>query len=155
MLRPMRRLLKFIGIGVVAVFVLIQAVPYGRDHSNPPVTQAAQWPPGKGQMLAEQSCYDCHSNLTQWRWYSNIAPVSWLVQNDVDEGRGVLNFSEWDKGQPDLGELTEQVSGGEMPPSKYTLIHSGASLSSEEKAQLVAALAKLYATDPPPPGGGD
>ena len=57
-------------------------------------------------------------------------------------------------GQPDLGELVEQVESGEMPPTKYTLIHSGASLSSEEKRQLVAALTGLYATDPPPPGGG-
>ncbi len=149
----MRRWLKFIGLGLVALFVLIQAVPYGRDHSNPPVTLAAQWPPGQGEVLAEQSCYDCHSNLTEWRWYSNIAPVSWLIQNDVDEGRSTLNFSEWDRGQPDLGEMVEQVSSGEMPPTKYTLIHSNASLDSEAKKQLVAALTRLYATDPPPPGG--
>lgn len=150
----MRRWLKFIALGLVALFVLIQAVPYGRDHSNPPVTQAAKWPPGPGKMLAEGSCYDCHSNLTDWRWYASIAPASWLVQNDVEEGRDALNFSEWDRGQPDLGELVEQVNGGEMPPSKYTLIHSGAGLGAEEKKQLVAALTELYANDPPPPGGG-
>lgn len=150
----MRRWLKFIALGVVGLFVLIQAVPYGRDHSNPPVTRAAKWPPGQGEALAEQACNDCHSNLTNWRWYSNVAPVSWLVQSDVEDGRDVLNFSEWDRGQPDLGELSEQVSGGEMPPTQYTLIHPAASLDSEQKELLVAALTKLYANDPPPPGGG-
>ncbi len=150
----MRRLFKLVALGAVALFLVIQLVPYGRDHGNPPVTQAAKWPPGPGQQLAVQSCYDCHSNLTKWRWYSNIAPVSWLVQHDVEDGRGALNFSEWDKGQPDLGELAEKVSSGEMPPTQYTLIHPSAGLSSSEQAQLVAALTRLYATDQPPPGGG-
>ncbi len=150
----MRRLFKLIALGAIGLFLVIQLVPYGRDHSNPPVTQAAKWPPGPGEQLAVQSCYDCHSNLTKWRWYSNIAPVSWLVQHDVEDGRDVLNFSEWDKGQPDLGEVAEKVSSGEMPPTQYTLIHPSASLSSSEQAQLVAALTRLYAKDPPPPGGG-
>ncbi len=146
--------MKLVVLVGVAALVLAQAVPYGRDHSNPPVTRAAKWPPGPGEQLAEQSCYDCHSNLTKWRWYSNIAPVSWLVQHDVEDGRGVLNFSEWDRGQPSLGEVVEQVSGGEMPPTQYTLIHPSASLSSSEKAELVAGLTGLYANEPPPPGGG-
>lgn len=150
----MRRLLKPIALGAVGLFLLIQLVPYGRDHGDPPVTQAAKWPAGPGEQLAEQSCYDCHSNLTKWRWYSNVAPASWLVQHDVDEGRGALDFSEWDKPQPDLGEVVEQVSSGEMPPTKYTLIHPSASLSSQEKSQLAAAITHLYANEPPPAGGG-
>ncbi len=149
-----RRTIKFVLLGALALFLLIQLVPYGRSHANPPVTQAAKWPPGKGEQLAEQSCYDCHSNLTKWRAYSNVAPVSWLVQHDVDEGRGALNFSEWNRGQPDLAEVVEKVTSGEMPPTQYSLIHSAARLSSTEKTQLVAALTRLYATDPPPPGGG-
>ena len=80
--------------------------------------------------------------------------MSWLIQRDVDEGRGVLNFSEWNRAQPDLGELLDQVSGGEMPPSQYTLIHPSAGLSSTEKSQLAQALTQLYASDPPPIGGG-
>lgn len=150
----MRRLLKYLFLGAAAGLLLIQLVPYGRDHSNPPVTQAAKWSPGPGQQLAVQSCYDCHSNLTKWRWYSNVAPVSWLIQHDVEDGRGALNFSEWDKGQPGLGDLVEKVSSGEMPPTQYTLIHPSASLSSSGQAQLVAALTRLYAGDPPPLGGG-
>lgn len=144
-------------IGVVLVlvgaFLLIQLVPYGRDHANPPVTQAARWSDKDAEQLAQQSCYDCHSNLTEWRWYSNIAPASWLVQKDVDEGREILNFSEWNRGQPDLGEMTEVVNEGEMPPLKYTLPHPSAKLSDSEKATLVRGLEQLYSQDTPPFGG--
>jgi hypothetical protein len=146
-----KRVAKLSVLSAVGLFVLIQAVPYGRSHSNPPVTRAAKWPPGAGEQIARESCYDCHSNLTKWRWYSNIAPVSWLVTHDVEDGRGILNFSEWNKGQPGLGDVVEQVTGGSMPPFKYTAIHPSASLSSSEKSQLASALSRLYAADPPPP----
>ncbi len=145
------RIVKWVVIGLVGVFVLIQAVPYGRAHDNPPATRAAQWPDPGAEQLAEQSCYDCHSNLTTWRWYTNIAPASWLVTKDVNEGRGILNFSEWDKPQPDLGELSESISGGGMPPLQYTLPHPSTKLSADEKAQLIAGLQQLYAQDPPGP----
>ena len=151
---PLTKALKIAALAAAGLFVLAQLVPYGHAHSNPVVTRAADWPAGKGEQLAEQSCYDCHSNLTRWRWYSNVAPISWLVQHDVEDGRGALDFSEWDRGQPPLEEVAEQVSGGEMPPTQYTLIHPSASLSSSERAQLVTALTKLYAQDPPPAGGG-
>ncbi len=149
-----RRAVRYAVLGGLGLTVLIQLVPYGRDHSNPPVSKAARWTDPTGEQLAQQSCYDCHSNLTEWRWYSNIAPMSWLIQRDVDEGRGVLNFSEWNRAQPDLGELLDQVSSGEMPPIQYTLIHPSAGLSTTEKSQLAHALTRLYGSDPPPIGGG-
>jgi Haem-binding domain len=149
-----RSTIKVAVVAVAALAVLSQGVPYGRDHANPPVTRAARWPAGPGEQLAEQSCYDCHSNLTRWRWYSNVAPVSWLVQHDVEDGRGVLDFSEWDRGQPSLEKVVGQVSSGEMPPTKYTLIHPSASLSARERERLTKALAGLYAFDPPAGSGG-
>jgi heme-binding protein len=150
---PSRRALKLVALGALALLLLIQAVPYGHAHSNPPVTQAAKWPPGPGQEIAEAGCYDCHSNLTKWRWYSSVAPASWLVEHDVEDGRGALDFSEWDKPQPDAGELIEKVTSGEMPPLQYKIAHGEARLSSKQKEQLAAAITRLYATDPPP--GGD
>lgn len=150
----LRRNAKWLLLGGLALLVLAQAVPYGRAHSNPPVTEAARWPAGPGEQIAEQSCYDCHSNLTRWRWYSNVAPASWLVQHDVEDGRDILNFSEWNRGQPGAGDVVEQVSSGEMPPLQYTILHPSASLSASEKSKLVAALTRLYVADPPPPGGG-
>ena len=80
--------------------------------------------------------------------------MSWLVQRDVDDGRGILNVSEWDKPQPDLGEVLEQVKGGGMPPTQYKLIHADARLSKAERAELAAALERLYRRDPPAATGG-
>jgi hypothetical protein len=145
---------KLAVLSALALLLLIQLVPYGHAHSNPPVTQAAKWPPGPGRQIAEAGCYDCHSNLTGWRWYSSVAPASWLVQHDVEDGRGALDFSEWDKPQPDASEVAGKVTSGEMPPLQYRLIHPSARLSSAERKQLAAAITRLYATDPPPRGGG-
>ena len=72
--------------GLVVAFALIQLVPYGRDHTNPPVTSEAHVGQSADAELAKRACFDCHSNETVWPWYSNVAPVSWLVQRDVDEG---------------------------------------------------------------------
>src|SRR5574340_945670 len=72
---------------VLAGFLLIQLVPYGRNHTNPPVTGEPRWDSPQTRALAARACFDCHSNETKWRWYSNIAPISWLIQRDVDSGR--------------------------------------------------------------------
>ena len=151
---PSRRGLRVAALAIVAGALLIQLVPYGHAHPNPPVTRAAKWPSGPGQQIAEAGCYDCHSNLTKWRWYSNVAPASWLVEHDVEDGRAILDFSEWDKPQPGAGELVEKVESGEMPPLQYKLAHSAARLSAQQKKQLAVAITRLYATDPPPAGGG-
>lgn len=146
-------LVKSALLGALALLLLIQLVPYGRDHADPPVTQAAQWPSGSAQDIFQSSCGDCHSNMTIWRWYSNIAPASWLVQNDVNGGRARFNISEWDQIQPDLSEVQDQVTSGGMPPLQYTLAHPSKKLSADEKQQLVDGLTKLYAADPPQTGG--
>ena len=66
------------------------------------------------------ACMDCHSNETEWPWYSNVAPVSWLVQNDVDEGRRRLNLS---TGGADFDEMIETIEEGSMPPWQYKPAH--------------------------------
>lgn len=138
------------GLVALAVLVLIQAVPYGHDHTNPPVTQAAKLDPGTRAILTE-ACADCHSNLTRWPWYTNVAPASWFAKSDVDGGRETLNFSEWDRAQPAVDELAEVIASGQMPPTKYRILpnHAKARLSDAEKARLIAGLRRLYATDPP------
>ncbi|RLD69926.1 MAG: cytochrome C, partial [Bacteroidetes bacterium] len=86
-------------------------------------------------------CYDCHSNETNYPWYSYVAPVSWLVGKDIREGREELNFSEWeslskiDKAKH-LDNIIDEVSDGDMPMNIYTIIHTDAKLSSEEIEQL-------------------
>jgi hypothetical protein len=118
----------------------LQLIPYGRNHTNPPVISEPTWNSPETQMLAERACYDCHSNETKWPWYSNIAPVSWLVQRDVDEGRRALNFSDWGSSGEEGEELGEVIYRGSMPPSKYLITHPEARLSDAEKQALAQGM---------------
>lgn len=137
---------KFIlwGILVLAVvFLGIQLVPYGRQHENPPVGNEVDWGDPAERELAVTACYDCHSNETVWPWYSSIAPISWLVQSDVEEGRRILNFTEWPPRHLEREELAEVVYGGVMPPAYYTFIHAGAQLTDTQKQVLARGLQQI------------
>jgi hypothetical protein len=139
---------------LLVLFGLAQAVPYGRSHSNPPVTMEPKWDSAQTRALAARACFDCHSNLTRWRWYANLAPASWLVQRDVDDGRSAFDFSEWDTPQDiGAGDLVEAVRGGSMPPWFYTLLHANASLNGAEKDALIRGLQATLAASPPKGGG--
>jgi mono/diheme cytochrome c family protein len=132
-----RKLLFISGAAIVAGFLLIQAVPYGRAHTNPPVISEPQWNSQRTRELAVKACFDCHSNETQWPWYSNVAPISWYVQNHVEEGRDELNFSEWNRSQKEARESAEKVLEGEMPPLYY---HPWDRLTSAEVDELARGL---------------
>jgi mono/diheme cytochrome c family protein len=155
MIRRLPRWFRWAVGTVLGLMVVAQLVPYGRDHTNPPATQAAAFAPGPGLELARGACFDCHSNETAWPWYTNIAPGSWLVQRDVDEGRATLNFSEWDRPQAEVDELLEVVREGEMPPASYSLIHPAARLSDAERATLLAAMRQMLRDSPPIQGEGE
>ena len=151
----MRGWLIRIAIVAGALFLLIQLVPYGRSHTNPPVTAEPTWNSPQTRALAQRACFDCHSNETKWPWYTNVAPVSWLSQRDVDGGRSSLNFSEWNKPQDvSASDITDAVNGGGMPPWFYVLLHPNAGLSKTEKAQLVIGLDATFTKSPPKGGGG-
>src|SRR5579871_1678029 len=96
--RLWRWLLIAIGVAV-ALFGLIQLIPFGRQHANPPVLAEPQWDSATTRSLAARACFACHGNQTVWPWYSNVAPVSWLVQRDVDNGRARLDFQQWNQPQ--------------------------------------------------------
>lgn len=129
---------------LVAIFVLIQLVPYGRNHTNPPVRAEPSWSSPEVRALAVRACYDCHSNETRWPWYAEIAPVSWLVQHDVEDGRKAMNFSEWDRPQRDADEAAETVETGEMPPWFYLPLHPPAKLSPQEKQTLIEGFTEMF-----------
>ena len=131
------RVIRWSGIVIVGVLLAIQLIPYGRAHDNPPVTGTVQWDSPRTEELARRACYDCHSNETEWPWYSNVAPISWLVQTDVDEGRSALNFSEWNRPQEEAHEAAETARENEMPLWYYTITHRDAALSDAEKQELV------------------
>lgn len=127
-------------VGVVLLVLVAQFLPYGHNHSNPPVVAEPKWDSPQTRDLAARACFDCHSNQTEWPWYSNVAPIAWLIQHDVDEGRSKLNFSEWDRPQRETRQAGRDVQRGEMPQWYYVLIHPGASLSPVEKQTLINGL---------------
>ncbi len=125
------------------VLAVIQAIPYGRDHSNPPVTGEPQWSSPRTRQLMVDACYDCHSNEVDWPWYTNIAPLSWAAVEHVDEGREAVNYSEFTTGgDHEADDTIEVIRDGSMPPYYYTLfgLHPDASLTSDEIDELIAGL---------------
>ena len=139
---PTRRSWSWAGLGLLGAFLAIQLVPYGRDHVNPPTVSEPTWDSPATRALAKQACFDCHSNETEWPTYARIAPASWLVQNDVIEGRAVLNFSEWQRPQEKSSDASEELLDGEMPPALYRLMHAHARLSNADRDRLARGLAK-------------
>ena len=148
----MRRFLLGIVIALLVGGLAIQLVPYGRNHTNPPVTGEPPWDSPETRAVAVSACFDCHSNETEWPWYSNIAPFSWILQRHVDDGRADLNFSEWGTGEQESDEIVESVRDGEMPTWDYELLHPNARLSG---ADMQAFLDGLTATFGAGEGGED
>lgn len=140
--RLLRRLRPWMLVGL-AVVVALQFVPFGRDHTNPPVTQEAPWPSERAAMVFDRSCAACHSNTTDWPWYSHVAPSSWLVTRDVERGRDEMNVSRWDRDDGEADDAIETILEGTMPPRRYMLMHPSARLSPEDQRILVDALRQM------------
>jgi hypothetical protein len=127
---------------LVGLFGLIQIVPYGRTHSNPPVLAEPTWDSPRTRELAVRACFDCHSNETKWPWYADLAPFSWVVQQDVEGARDTLNFSEWTRTQDLAPESGPSVIRGDMPPYKYRQAHPEANLNQQDAIELARGLNK-------------
>jgi hypothetical protein len=133
------RRIVLIVVGVLIVgFIILQLVP-GYARTNPPVLYHVQWSSPETETLMRTACYDCHTNETVWPWYSQIAPVSWLVVKDVNEGREAMNFSEG-TGEIEAEELIEQIEEGVMPPRSYLITHPDANLSADQIAVLIQGI---------------
>jgi hypothetical protein len=94
--------------------------------------------PAEAKAVFERSCKNCHSDETSWPWYSYVAPVSWVIARDVHQARKAMNLSEWggysaNQKTDKLEEICEQVTNGDMPDRKYTLIHRPARLTAKER----------------------
>jgi len=149
MLLAMRWLFRLFVLGVI-VLLAIQLVPYGREHTNPRTVQELKWNRPQTRALAQDACFACHSNLTEWPWYTSVAPMSWLTTRDVEDGRATLNFSEWQRPQEaDLQEVVDVIRGEEMPPVQYRLIHSESRLTDTERQQLERGIVESWTKDPP------
>lgn len=125
---------------LIGLFGVIQLIPYGRTHSNPPVIEEPKWDSPRTRELAVRACFDCHSNETKWPWYADVAPLSWVVQWDVQVAREVINFSEWNRDYPLAPYAGMSVRIGGMPLGKYRMAHPEAQLSPEETQELARGL---------------
>ncbi len=135
----MRRMLfRIIFVIPILAFIGIQYIEV--DRTNPPV-KADLEAPMEIKNIFRTSCYDCHSNQTRWAWYSKVAPISWMIVDDVNEGRKLLNFSEWgtlfsEKREELKKKIWEELTADEMPPGNYIYLHPGASLEIIQKNTL-------------------
>lgn len=131
-----------------AVFGAMQLVPYGRDHTNPPILAEPEWDSPDTRAVFFRACRDCHSNETVWPGYSSIAPISWLVQHDVEEGRSHLNVSQWGHGKQHGDEAAEMFGEEEMPPWFYLPLHAGAVLTPTEREAFLTGLERTFPEKP-------
>jgi hypothetical protein len=137
------RLARYAALGV-GLFGVAQLVPYGRAHTNPPQLAEPEWDSPDTRTLFLRVCRDCHSNETSWPWYSFVAPASWLVEHDVDEGRSHLNVSEWGHGKQHGEEAAGMVRDGEMPPWFYRPFHASDQLTPAELEPFIAGLERTF-----------
>lgn len=142
--------MKKIIIIIAVILVVIQFIPYSKpqvQENNPKDIIRNNDMSIEVQNILRTSCYDCHSNESEMPWYSYVAPVSWLVNHDINEGKEHMNFSEWEdlsklKKAQIIDECVEEIQDGEMPLEIYTLIHRDAVLSKKQKEAF-----KIWAED--------
>ncbi|MBE0539203.1 MAG: heme-binding domain-containing protein [Ignavibacterium sp.] len=125
---------KFL-IAVVVILIGIQFIPV--ERTNPPVISDIN-APAEVKVILKKACYDCHSNETNWAWYTKVAPSSFLAAKDVNDARKHLNFSEWNvnKEAKYKEEIWDEIREEQMPPWQYKIFHSEAKLTPEEKNLL-------------------
>lgn len=126
--------------GAIGLFLLIQLIPFGHNRTNPPVVSEPNWSSPAARALVKEHCFQCHSNETNWTWYANIAPGSWLIAYDVIEGRDQFNFSNWNNNPGELDEIIEVIQDGEMPPIQYWVFHPNSKMDAQQKQELIDAM---------------
>ena len=147
----LRKSLKYVVL--IAALLLGVAQFIQPERTNPPTDsvfafEAVAKPDPDLVTIVQRACYDCHSHRTVWPWYRGIAPVSWLVADDVKDGRAHLNFSQWNLYSPEtarkrLKEACQEVRKGEMPLWNYRLMHPEARLSDEEVQTICDAASQV------------
>jgi Haem-binding domain len=142
--------LKWTTVAVVAVATGLQLA--GPSHMNPPFDESTSLErttavPVDVAGTFAVACNDCHSNKTHWRWYTYVAPISWLTVSHVNRGRSELNFSVWGTygtrmRETRLRTICDLSRQGAMPLPQYALIHPSAKLSSDQITSICEWTAK-------------
>jgi hypothetical protein len=139
-MRSFRKKARIAALLFVAALILAQAVQV--ERSNPPVQSDIAGEPAVMSLL-HRACYNCHSNKTVWPWYAHVAPASWLLASDVNEGRRRLNFSEWGTytdavRSHKLLAIADEIRDSVMPPWYYSIMHRDSRLTAAERGQIQA-----------------
>lgn len=145
------KIVKIIALILLVGFVGIQFVPTNLNQSDTvPKTDfmLVNDVPSDIKDKLQVSCYDCHSNNTQYPWYNKVQPVAWFLEGHIKEGKAELNFNEWDslsnrRKKSKLRSIIKQIENDEMPLDSYTLIHKDASFSEAEKQELIQWVERL------------
>lgn len=137
-----RKIIMVILVVGVTGALAIQLIPVSR--TNPPVIAEPNWDSPETRALAKRACFDCHSNESVWPWYAYVAPVSWLITHDVEEGRQNLNFSEWTPEQNQTNQAVMELQFGGMPLPQYLSMHPEARLTAAEKEALIKGLEATF-----------
>jgi cytochrome c551/c552 len=131
-------------LAITVAAIIMAATQFAQfPRTNPPVKGNLAAPGNVGEII-RHACYDCHSNETQWPWYSKIAPASWLAYRHVMEARARLNFSEWADYAYDPGteahkleEIERLIKSGAMPPWYYRLMHPRGRLTDAQRITVL------------------
>ena len=132
---------------IIAIILLgiIQFVPYGIEHTKENVIQEPNWDSSQTKQLFLKACGDCHSNEIKYPWYADIAPISWLIQHDIKDGREHLNISVWGLQKRNKGkDAAEELEENDMPPLPYLLMHPESKLSKDERIKLINGLKNTF-----------
>jgi len=130
---------------IIIIIIIIQLIPYGWRHKNPAVVSEPNWDSPDTRELFYQTCKDCHSHETDWPWYSHVAPFSWLIRHDVDEGREHFNVSLWGINKENEGnEAAGEIREGEMPPWYYFIPRLDKRLSKSDRRKLIDGLIATF-----------
>ena len=140
----MRKILKTVLIILLIAFIIIQFIKPPENHSGEiPANQitARHEVPENVQQILKVSCYDCHSNTTNYPWYSQVQPFAWFLNDHIVEGKRELNFSTFStysamRRYKKFKEIGKEVKDDEMPLFSYTLIHRGAVLNNEQRLAI-------------------
>ena len=145
------KVVKIIAVVLLVAFVGIQFIPTTRNQSDMvPETDfmLVNNVPENIQNKLQVSCYDCHSNNTQYPWYNKVQPVAWFLEDHIKEGKAELNFNEWDslssrRKASKLRSIIKQIENGEMPLDSYTFIHRDARFSEAEAEEIINWVTQL------------
>jgi len=147
------KIVKKVAVALLVIFIAMQF--YRPEKNQAQGNHTAQFltetnPSSDIKIILQQTCYDCHSNNTEYPWYNNIAPVSYWLADHVKDGKKHLNFSDWEsysvkKKDHKLEEVIEMIEDGEMPLKEYTWTHAEAKLTDEQRNGVIAWAKKTRA----------